>query len=99
MRYLVCTATSIAYGLHPPRVETCRVLELGCAAGANLIPMAMENPDARFVGVDLSPRQIAAGQAIVAEIGLRNIELRAFDLARIDAEFGTFDYIVCHGVY
>ena len=28
-----------------------------------------------------------------------NVELRAFDIANIDASFGQFDYIVCHGVY
>src|SRR5438477_2820132 len=47
------------FGLSPPPVETCRVLELGCASGGNLIPMAIELPEAQFVGVDLSARQIA----------------------------------------
>jgi methyltransferase-like protein/2-polyprenyl-3-methyl-5-hydroxy-6-metoxy-1,4-benzoquinol methylase len=87
------------YGLEPPPVERCRVLELGCAGGGNLIPMALENPDGVFLGVDLSPRQIAAGQAIVAELRLRNVELRAMDLATLDDRAGTFDYIICHGVY
>ena len=87
------------HGLAPAGVDRCRVLELGCAGGGNLIPMALENPDARFVGVDLSPRQVAAGQAIVAELGLGNIDLRATDLTAIDDRFGPFDYIVCHGVF
>ena len=35
------------------------MLELGFAAGGNIIPMALADPDARFVGIDLSARQIA----------------------------------------
>lgn len=31
-----------------------RVLELGCAQGGNLIPMAARYPQGEFVGVDLS---------------------------------------------
>ena len=34
------------FGLDPPPVETCRVLELGCASGGNLIPMAEGLPGA-----------------------------------------------------
>jgi len=39
------------FGLTPPPVSTCRVLELGCASGANLIPMAFNLPEASFVAV------------------------------------------------
>src|SRR5439155_909713 len=42
------------FGLKPPPVEKCRVLELGCADGTNLIPMAIGLPEGTFVGVDLS---------------------------------------------
>lgn len=87
------------YGLTPPDVESCRVLELGCAEGGNLIPMAVSLPGSRFVGVDLSPRQIACGQAMIDRLGLTNVELRTLDLMEIEAELGDFDYIVCHGVY
>ena len=57
-------------GHDPPALERCRVLELGCADGRNLLPMAAALPEAEFVGVDLSARQIENGQAIVAELGL-----------------------------
>src|SRR5947207_11190578 len=50
---------ALLYGLTAPPVERCRVLELGCADGGNLVPMAVTLPDAEFVGLDLSPRQIA----------------------------------------
>jgi SAM-dependent methyltransferase/methyltransferase-like protein len=87
------------FGATPPDVETCRVLELGCARGDNLIPMALSLPAARFVGIDLSPRQIAAGQSTIAALGLKNIELRAQNILDLDPDWGRFDFIIAHGVY
>ena len=49
-------------GLTPAPVDDCRVLELGCAGGGNLIPMAQVLPDSHFVGLDYSGQQIAAGR-------------------------------------
>lgn len=87
------------HGLVPPALEGCRVLELGCARGGNLVPMALENPTGQFVGVDLSTRQVDEARQIADELGLRNVELHALDLTRLDDRFGTFDFIVCHGVF
>ena len=47
------------FGLQPSPVPRCRVLELGCAGGGNLIPMAAALPHAQFVGVELSAVQVA----------------------------------------
>jgi methyltransferase-like protein len=82
-----------------PPIETCRVLELGCAAGANLIPMALGLPGATFVGIDLSARQIERGRQTIDRLGLPNIELRHANILDVDAAFGQFDYIVCHGIF
>jgi methyltransferase-like protein len=87
------------FGLKPPDLASCRVLELGCASGDNVIPMALGLPNARFVGVDLSARQIEHGQRTVRALGLENIELRHYNIADIDASWGKFDYIVSHGIY
>jgi SAM-dependent methyltransferase len=87
------------YGLTPAPVERCSVLELGCGVGGNLIPMAAALPNARLLGIDLSARQIEQGRAVVGELGLGNLELRAQDLMDFPVEEGPFDYILCHGVY
>ncbi|QDT14515.1 methyltransferase regulatory domain-containing protein [Alienimonas californiensis] len=86
------------FGLEPPPVETARVLELGCAAGANLLALANVYPDATFLGLDLSRVQIDAGAAVAAQLGLTNLELRYQDLAEFTPE-EPFDYILCHGVF
>lgn len=87
------------FGLVPPRVERCRILELGCAAGGNLVPMAEALPNSAFVGVDLSAKQIEDGQRVVRETGLTNLDLRHASITDIDASYGEFDYILCHGVF
>ena len=92
-------ALAFLFGLAAPAPAKARVLELGCAAGGNLIPIAARHPGARVLGVDLSSVQIRQGQAAVDQAQLKNIELRALDITGIDASFGQFDYIICHGVY
>lgn len=87
------------FGVPSPPVETCRVLELGCAAGGNLVPMAETLPDAHFHGIDLSARQIDEGAALVKRLGLQNIVLEQRDIMSVDSSLGSFDYIICHGVY
>lgn len=86
-------------GLTHPRLDRCRVLEIGCATGGNLLPMAESLPGAQLVGIDLAASQIAMGQAVVRELGLENVELRAASILDVDFAPGSFDYVICHGVY
>ena len=92
-------AVATLFGMHPQAVSNCRVLELGSASAFNLIPQTTEFPQSSFVGVELSKPQIEQGQSIIATLGLDNVELRHADLLDIDASWGQFDYILCHGVY
>jgi len=92
-------ATARIFGLDAPPVGSARVLELGCAAGGNLIPLAARFPGARFLGIDLSQRQIDEGLARVSALGLSNISLRRQSLTDLRPKDGTYDYIICHGVY
>jgi SAM-dependent methyltransferase len=87
------------YGMTPPPLDGCRVLELGCSTGGNLLSMALSLPDSTFVGIDLAPRQITQARALAATLGLTNVDLRAMSIADVDDDLGMFDYIVCHGVY
>src|SRR5438094_55973 len=86
-------------GLDAPPLEQCRVLELGCARGGNVIPMAAQLPHARFLGIDLSPVQIDAANQTIRALGLANIELRRMDILDVTATTGEFDYIIAHGVW
>jgi methyltransferase-like protein/SAM-dependent methyltransferase len=87
------------FGLNSPKISEAKVLELGCASGGNLLPLAFSYPNAHFTGIDLSSRQISTGQALIEKFNLKNIELKHLDLMKIEKDFGEFDYIVAHGVY
>lgn len=87
------------FGLEAAPLETARVLELGCAAGGNIIPHAARYPKAEFVGVDLARTQVAAGRSRIKAMGLENIEILCKSFTEIGEELGAFDYIICHGVY
>jgi methyltransferase-like protein len=86
-------------GLKPAPADRCRVLELGCGSGGNLIPMALGLPESTFLGIDASPQEIARGRTTVQALGLTNIELLHLSIVDVDDRFGAFDYILCHGVY
>lgn len=89
----------ILHGMNPAPASRCRVLELGCGAGGNLIPMALGLPDATFLGIDLSPGEIERGQSLLAASGARNVTLRQGDICDLPADIGKFDYIIAHGLY
>ncbi len=86
------------FGVNAPEVENAKILELGCAAGGNLIPHAVLYPKAYFVGVDLSKVQIDEANKNVKALGLKNIEFHHCSITDINDSFGKFDYIICHGV-
>ncbi len=86
-------------GMQPADASKSRVLELGCATGQNLIPLAERYPEAHFLGVDISGNQIAAALQVVQALGLTNIEFRRQDILTLDADLGSFDYIIAQGVY
>lgn len=87
------------FGVATADPQHCRVLELGCAEGGNLIPMAFYLPGSEFVGIDLSARQVAAGHALIDRLGLGNVRLLHRDVMDGASDLGPFDYIIAHGLY
>lgn len=87
------------HGMNPPQVENCRVLELGCGAGGNLIPLAFDLSHSDFLGIDLAAASIAAGREMIAELDMQNISLRQIDLMALPDDLGEFDYIIAHGLF
>ncbi len=92
-------ALATLFGMQPPAIDHCRVLELGCASGGNLIPMAERHPESTFVGIDYSREQIAAGRRRADALALENLDLRCASIIEVGDELGKFDYIICHGVF
>jgi methyltransferase-like protein len=75
------------------------VLELGCGSGINIMAMAQLFPEAEFLGIDSSERQISQGKDALEATGLSNAELRQADISNLGQELGEFDYVITHGIY
>jgi cyclopropane fatty-acyl-phospholipid synthase-like methyltransferase len=75
---------------------TSRILELGCAAGGNIIPLAIAYPKTEIVGVDLSKVQIELANQQIKDLKLSNIKFHHASITDIDDSYGKFDYIIAH---
>lgn len=88
------------FGRSPAPLASCRVLELGCAGGGNLLPMAAAFPQVQFVGLDYSQVQIDAANKAGQALGLSNIRFCCEDMRSVAAaSLGEFDYVIAHGIY
>ena len=45
---------AMIFGMNPTPLSRARVLEIGSAAGGNILPVACANPGATFIGIDYS---------------------------------------------
>jgi len=87
------------FGMDTAPAGRCRVLELGCGTGGNIVPMAQELPGSSFTGIDLSAVEIAEARRWARILGVSNLALEQMDIRDVDAGFGEFDYIIAYGVY
>lgn len=77
-----------------------RVLELGCANGANLLPMAWYRQHGDFTGLDGSVRQISIANESREKLGLSNLKFIHGDFRSATNRLeGPFDIIMAHGVF
>ncbi|MBI3562372.1 MAG: methyltransferase regulatory domain-containing protein [Gammaproteobacteria bacterium] len=86
-------------GLTPPEPSTARILELGCAEGGSLIPLARLWPQATLLGLELSSLQVNIGNNTINTLGLKNIRIQQANILEMDETLGQFDYIIVHGVF
>src|SRR5215475_3086405 len=87
------------FGMRPAPIDHCRVLELGCSDGGNLVPMAVSLPGTEFVGVERASHPIKRAKELVQGLSLRNTSFLQVDLLDLPADLGRFDYIIAHGIY
>jgi trans-aconitate methyltransferase len=96
----VTAAAARLAGLDVPAPADARFLEIGCAAGHNLLPLAVRWPESRFVGIDFSTAAIEEARETAARAGLANVDFIETDLRTYDPGPGVeFDFIIAHGVY
>jgi len=77
-----------------------RILEIGCASGHNLLPLAARWPESRFTGIDFSRTSIDDARETARLAGLTNVDFIGTDIRTFDPGAGAaYDYIIAHGVY
>jgi len=85
-------------GLNTPPAKTARVLELGATYGGNIISQAVFNPEATFVGIELSqdqvPKDYKGGAEKFNEDRGRFREEKDIRLAILDAINTRRDFII-----
>lgn len=87
------------FGVQAARPDSCRVLELGCGSGGNLIPMAATLPNSQFLGVDLASTAINLAKERTRRLGLSNVEFHCADLLTWAPPQADYDYIIGHGLF
>ena len=92
-------AMLLHHGVVPPRAERApfTMVDLGCGDGYGLIVMAAAHPEGRFIGIDASVEHAARGTALIRELGIRNVELRAQTFAETRLRTRA-DYVTAQGV-
>jgi trans-aconitate methyltransferase len=87
-------------GLEVPSPSRARILDIGCAAGHNLLPLAARWPDSHFTGIDFTDAAIARARDTAKLAGLENVEFHSADLRTFDPGDGVeYDFIIAHGFY
>jgi len=92
-------AIATLFGMGAPDVRHCRVLEIGCGDGSNIIPMAVGLPDSEFVGIDVASMPLENARALIRRVSLKNVRVEQKDIMEVNHAFGSFDYIIAHGFY
>jgi len=87
-------------GVDPPEPSRARILEIGCASGHHLLPLAMRWPEAEFTGIDVSAEAIRLADGLAAESGLAGrVDFRACALEDFTGGDGGYDIIIAHGFH
>lgn len=87
------------HGVKTVPVPHARVLEVGCSRGCNLLPLAVQFPEASFTGIDFTTSDIKEARQMARDAGLNNIKFIDIDLRKYAPEPASFDYIIVHGVF
>jgi len=78
--------------------RTFRLLDAGCGTGEMTVAVALQFPQAKIVGLDLSAESLRQARTLAQRLGASNISFIQNDLMSESFEEEPFDYIFCIGV-
>lgn len=74
------------------------ILDAGCGSGWKSLILALANPEAKIIGVDLSEKSIALARQRLEFHGIKDAEFHVLSLDEIESLGIEFDYINCDEV-
>jgi 2-polyprenyl-3-methyl-5-hydroxy-6-metoxy-1,4-benzoquinol methylase len=74
------------------------ILDVGCGSGLTSLVLAIANPGARVIGIDVSPASIAMAQKRVSHLSDVQIEFQVLSAEKLSCLGMQFDYINCDEV-
>lgn len=98
MKYLSLYNMVTAYYLRYQKVVSTEgrlILDAGCGSGFKSLALAVANPGARIVGIDLSEQSVNLARERLKYHGLNNVEFHAISLYDLPELGMEFDYIHC----
>ena len=69
------------------------VLEAGCGTGAQTVIIAPQNPDCRFISLDISQDSLAEARKRIERENIHNVEFRQADIFNLPFEDEAFDHV------
>lgn len=78
------------------KIEAKKILEIGCDNGWFTCLLATLYPEARVVGIDISPKAIELAKERASNLKINNIEFKTLDIIASDNEFvdDKFDLVI-----
>ncbi len=70
------------------------VLEAGCGTGAQTVFIAPQNPESRFMAIDISQDSLNQARRRCAKQNISNVEFRGGDIFKLDFPSGYFDHVL-----
>jgi len=71
------------------------ILDVGCGTGYGTLVMAIANPDAKVIGIDLSPKSVEIARDRLQAHGITDFEFYAMSIEDLPSLGRKFDYINC----
>jgi 2-polyprenyl-3-methyl-5-hydroxy-6-metoxy-1,4-benzoquinol methylase len=69
------------------------MLDIACGTGATTLTMALANPDATIIGVDISPESIKIAEERLKYHGFNNVSFQVLAIEELEQLETKFDYI------
>lgn len=81
-----------------PVVDKSVILDVGCGSGYTTLCLAVANPGAKIVGIDVSEKSVAVARQRLQQQGFPEVDFHVLDLEQVGTLNLQFDYVNCDEV-